>query len=266
MDTSYEVLAGGLESCAVLHVPHSSRAIPEMVRERILLDDVELEAELDAMTDAHTDRIAAAAVDAAGHGSGLAPWRFVNRRSRLVVDPERFPDPDHEVMATIGMGAVYTATHDLRELRRGDPGHSATLMAAYFHPYADALGGLVDDLLRTHGRVTIVDVHSYPRDPLPYERDHGAARPRVCLGGDPVHTPDGLRRLAEETFAPWDPVWNQPFAGTYVPTRHFRTETRVSSVMVEIRRDCYLDGTGTPAPGAVAALGRSILRLASWPG
>ncbi len=263
MATSYEVLAGDSGSWVVLHVPHSSRAIPGWVRERILLDDDELAAELEAMTDAHTDAIAASAVEQAG---GSAPWRFVNRCSRLVVDPERFADPELEELAEIGMGAVYTSTHDLRVLRHHDPEHTAALLAVFFRPYADALADLVDDVLRVHGRATVVDVHSYPRDLLPYERHRDAARPRVCLGADPVHTPDGLRAAAEESFAQWEPVWDQPFAGTYVPSRHFRTDPRVSSVMVEIRRDCCVDDTGAPDRVAVAAFGESIRRLASWNG
>lgn len=41
----------------VLHVPHASRAIPASLRNQFALSDVKLEAELLAMTDAHTDRL-----------------------------------------------------------------------------------------------------------------------------------------------------------------------------------------------------------------
>ncbi|CAM5294113.1 N-formylglutamate amidohydrolase [Streptomyces hirsutus] len=100
---SYALLPGAGDSPVILHVPHSSREIPAEVRSGIVLGDAELERELDHITDAHTAAIAEAAAEAAG----ITPWRFVNGLSRLVIDPERFPDEREEMLAS-GMGAVYT--------------------------------------------------------------------------------------------------------------------------------------------------------------
>ncbi|MFB7266484.1 N-formylglutamate amidohydrolase, partial [Streptomyces nojiriensis] len=55
----FRILPGAGTSPAILHVPHSSRVIPESVRGGILLDDRELERELDHITDSHTADIAA---------------------------------------------------------------------------------------------------------------------------------------------------------------------------------------------------------------
>ncbi len=255
--SSFDVVAGDPSSWVVLHVPHSATAIPDDVRARILLDDAALTAELRAMTDAATDRIAehAAAV------TSVRPWSFVNRLSRLVIDPERFTDPDEEEMNAIGMGAVYTATSHLARLREPDPTHRADLLARYFEPYAASLADLVSARLEAHGRAVILDVHSYPRDLLPYERHPHAARPAVCLGFDGRHSPEWLRRNAIEAFAAWEVAVDQPFAGTYVPLRHFGTDERVSSVMVEIRRDQYLDPDGAPIPAEVARLGAALAAL-----
>ena len=62
------------------------------------------------MTDHHTDALFACVLERGGVA-------LVNRLSRLVVDPERFPDDNQESMATVGMGAVYARTHDGRPLR-----------------------------------------------------------------------------------------------------------------------------------------------------
>ena len=51
MSGSFEVIPGAPGSRVILHVPHSSRAIPDDVRAGIVLDDAALEDELDAITD-----------------------------------------------------------------------------------------------------------------------------------------------------------------------------------------------------------------------
>ena len=57
--TSFTTVPGDPGSPWILHVPHASTRIPAAVRARIVLDDGQLDAELRAMTDAHTDRLAA---------------------------------------------------------------------------------------------------------------------------------------------------------------------------------------------------------------
>jgi N-formylglutamate deformylase len=257
-EASFEIIRGHPRSPVVIHVPHSSTHIPAWVRERICLTDAELTDELTFMTDARTDEIA----DAAANMAAIRPWIFVNRRSRLVVDPERFPDPADEPMAApeIGMGAVYTRTSHGGILRNDEPEHHEALLDRYFRPYANALTQLVEERLASVGDVTIIDLHSYPLVELPYERLHhaGAARPECCIGIDPTHTPATLRDAAIEAFAPLGQVAvNQPFAGTYVPLAFYTAQdARVSSVMVELRRDTYL-----AADNGIETVARMLTRL-----
>lgn len=247
----FDLRPGAPQSPLILHVPHSSRRIPPEVRERIVLDDLALEAELDLLTDAHTDRIAARAAAAAG----VRPWLFRNRFSRLVVDPERFPD-EREEMAAVGMGAVYTRTAHGGRLRMDDPGHAAQLIERYYRPYAAAMTALVDERLAATGRAVIIDVHSYPALALPYELHGGAPRPQVCLGTDAVHTPPGLVAAAEAAFDSFTVARDTPFAGCYVPLKHYGSEPAVTALMVELRRDTYRAGSG------LAAVVRSLAELA----
>ena len=243
-DCNVELIPGSSESPVVIHVPHSSTVIPPWVRERIVLDDTELQQELLAMTDADTETIAQLAAD----DCSIRPWIFVNRLSRLVIDPERFPDPEDEPMAhpEIGMGAVYTRTSDLDVLRPEDGAHHSEVLARYVQPYAAALSKTVDDRLRSLGRAIIIDLHSFPETELPYEALHhgGADRPELCLGTDEFHTPISLIDSARRSFASLGRITlNQPFAGTYVPLKHYRTDSRVSSIMIEVRRDQYVGST-----------------------
>lgn len=235
----YRTLAGSADSPVVLHVPHGARRIPAPVRARILLDDAALGLELDRMTDAGTDHVAHGAADAVGGERGARPWIFENLLSRLVIDPERFPD-EREEMRAVGMGAVYTKTSHGEALRADDPDHERALIAEYFDPYAQAMTELVEERLAATGRAVIIDVHSYPSTALPYELHADDARPAVCLGTDAFHTPDRLLAAAREAFRPCgDVAVNAPFSGCYVPLRHYRTRPEVSALMIEMRRDTY---------------------------
>jgi N-formylglutamate amidohydrolase len=271
---SYRLLPGAPESPVLLHVPHGSRVIPAAVREGIVLDDAALERELDHITDAYTDRIA----ERAAGRSAVRPWRFVNQLSRLVIDPERFPDEREEMLA-VGMGAVYTRTthrevlrpagHDglpvggAQPLGDGQPlGGGQALVDGYFHPYAAAMTDAVTDRLEAVGRAVVVDVHSYPSERLPYELHGDGPRPPVCLGSDPFHTPADLLAAAEEAFAGFGGTGvNSPFGGAYVPLTYYGHDPRVTALMIEIRRDVYMTEPGGPAGPGLEALADALARL-----
>lgn len=147
------------------------------MRAGIALSDDELTAELDAITDTATDSIAertAAALE-------VKPWQFINPWSRLVVDPERFPDEREELNA-VGRGAVYTRACSGIVLREDDPGRRAALLKEYFDPYAFKLTELVDQRLEATGSAMIIDIHSYPREASAYELRGDALRPEICIG------------------------------------------------------------------------------------
>lgn len=252
----FRLLPGAAASPVILHVPHSSRFVPEPVRRGILLDDRALERELDHITDSHTADIAAAAAAR----SAVTPWQFVNGLSRLVVDPERFPDEREEMLAA-GMGAVYTRTTH-RERLRPDGFDGRSLIDRYFHPYARAVTRAVEDRLAATGRAVVIDVHSYPARPLPYELHGDGGRPPICLGTDPFHTPAPLLAAAEKAFGGFGGTGlDSPFAGTYVPLEHYGKDDRVGALMIEIRRDTYMTEPGGPAGPGLPALAAALTEL-----
>ena len=217
-------------------------AIPSDVRAGLLLDDVALEQELVRLTDWHADRLL-------GWVPGAGGTLLVNGVSRLVVDPERFVDDMVEPMAKVGQGVVYTRTTDGRPLRRPDEGERERLLARYFDPYHAVLTRLVADALARFGECLLLDGHSFATEPLASEPDQADDRPDVCIGTDPFHTPRemalALRSALEaEGFRV---ELDRPFAGTLVPLAFYRRDSRVSSVMLEVRRGLYCDeATGAP--------------------
>jgi len=226
--------------------------IPAWVRERILLSDSELEAEIDRMRDSYTDVIAQRAADAAR----VRPHMFVNELARQVVDPERFPD-EREAMAQIGHGAVYLKTSQLTPLRADDPQHTTELLDSYFHPYARRMTDAVQEILATRGKVTVLDIHSFPREALPYEQSSGP-RPSICLGVDDFHTPQELIDAARTAFGGFDVEINSPFAGTYVPLKFYERDYQVHGLMLELRRDVCAD------PPALAAMAKGLAELVDF--
>lgn len=154
------------------------------------LDDAALGAELDEATDTGTDLIATLGADYAE----VRPWIVCNAYSRLVVDPERFPD-DSEPAAAHGRGVVYTRTCTGTLLRQEPLTNADALLDTYFRPYATAVSELVTDRIAAWGRAVIIGVHSYPPRPSGFE-DPTLARPVVravchsvvCLWGSADRT------------------------------------------------------------------------------
>lgn len=241
---------GDDRSHVVIHVPHASRVIPESLLSGFLIDREGLDAEATTMADIYTEDLAKLVAEK----SSRKPWIFENTYSRLVIDPERFPD-ESEVMNKVGMGVVYSKTSDQKPLRELSESDQEMLVDRYFKPYSLALESLVAERLSTLGRVLIIDLHSYPVKALPYELYQDSPRPAVCLGVDDFHTPEDLVELAREKMSPLGSVEiNTPFVGTYVPLKFFGSEPRVQSIMLEIRKDTYLtDGVKAANFEATAA-------------
>ena len=133
---------------AIVHVPHSGTHIPPEIRNQFVLDDENLQQEIVRLTDWHVDELFDGMVELGG-------VVFVNRLSRLVVDPERFVDDAREEMAVKGMGALYTRTTEGMTLRC-DGFSSADrerLLSEYFMPYAEAFEQLTAKMLDHFGRV-----------------------------------------------------------------------------------------------------------------
>jgi N-formylglutamate amidohydrolase len=159
-----------------------------------------------------------------------------------------------------------------------------SLLARFYHPHHARLAEATAAALAANGRCLIVDCHSFPSEPLPYEleaaddRDAVLRRPAVCLGVDQVHTPPWLRRRAWirmfEMIDQWpDEVarrvaFDRPFAGTMVPSP-FRGDTRIHSIMIELRRDLYMDeatgGRLAGFAGCAAAVQAALRDLAAEP-
>ena len=172
--------------------------------------------------------------------------RVVFPVSRLVVDPERFVDDTEEPMAKEGMGVVSVKTSYGAELRA----HPSTeerqsLIAAHWEPHHEKLSIAVGKALAANSKCLIIDCHSFPSLPRPYEPDQSPDRPGICIGTDAYHTPPWLRDLAYECFHSrgFRVEFDRPYSGTMVPSPYRQTRSAVLSVMIEVNRSLYMDET-----------------------
>jgi N-formylglutamate amidohydrolase len=251
-------------SSIVLHIPHASRKIPEDVQLTFRPDEAAIERELLVMTDHFTDEIVA--------GFRAEVERVIFGVSRLVVDPERFPDDANEPMAARGMGATYTRLSSGEPLRVLSATERRRLMETYYYPHHARLENAVEQALTQYDRCLIIDVHSFSSAPLPHEPDQTPWRPEVCIGFDRFHSPfrydaDVLRACREMQF--YADI-NRPFSGSIVPRRYLNADARVRSFMIEVRRDLYMtEETGikranfSAASIQVCALIRELVRVGS---
>ena len=243
-----EVVDNTATAPVILHAPHGGTLVPDEQRAAFTIGDAELAAEISALTDHATD-----AMIRPVPGASLV----MNRLSRFVVDPERFPDGREEMLA-VGMGAFYT--HGTRrQLIRPDVSDSA--LPAFHQHYSTVVEQLTTRALERHDWALILDVHSYPETALPYELHAEEHRPELCIGYEPFHAREGLLAVVRDAFVGWEVGENEPFHGAYVPLAYYGTDRRVQSVMLEIRRDTYLTADGSPDAARVADLTGRIARV-----
>ncbi len=227
------------------------------MRRALLLSDEELRRELLRVTDWFTRELFAVPARAA------ATVRFPV--SRLVVDPERFPDDEREPMAARGAGVIYTRTSNGKALRRApSPGEREGLLRRFYRPHHAALAAAIDAAIARHGRALVLDCHSFPSRPLPWDLDDSPERPDVCLGTDRFHTPPWLVDAAREWFvaAGFSVAIDRPFSGALVPAPHFRRDASVLALMVEVNRRLYMDeqsGARLPAFETLAGTIQEVL-------
>jgi N-formylglutamate deformylase len=75
--------------------------------------------------------------------------------------------------------------------------------------------------------------------------DAGQIRPEICIGTDEYHTPITLTESAEKAFKAkgFTCALNSPFAVILIPCPFWKNNENVMGLMIEIRRDLYMDGS-----------------------
>jgi len=219
---------------SILHIPHASTVIPEDYLKHFLVTSEELNEEILKMTDHYTDQL---------FEFGATTQKTLKFPvSRLLVDPERFASDSEEVMSKVGMGCIYEKTHNGKPLKHASKIRDE-LITRYYQPHHERFTNMVDECIKLNSKCLIVDCHSFPKRPLPYELNQEPERAEICIGTDSFHTPRELTKGFVSAFSDFgfSVSVDKPFSGSIVPMKFYQTEKRVQSIMIEIRRDLYMN-------------------------
>jgi N-formylglutamate deformylase len=132
----------------------------------------------------------------------------------------------------------------------------------FWHPYHDALSGLLADILHAAGHCLLVDCHSMPshacegRRPLP-DVVLGDAHGSACA--------PSVTRYVEQFFTGrgYQVRRNDPYAGGFV-TRHYgRPDRRTHAIQLEFARALYMDEETLDRRPGLATLAEDVTQLAA---
>ncbi len=151
-----------------------------------------------------------------------------------------------------GMWVCYTHGSDGRKMKTVDADHEREILGRYYDPHHERLAKMSKDRISSFGHCVIVDVHSFPPVPLPYEPDQDSRRPQVCIGADPYHTSGYLKEFSRRFFSDrgYTTAVDRPYSGALTPACIYQKEARLSAVMLELNRSLYMDvESGAKADG-----------------
>ncbi|MDO8676466.1 MAG: N-formylglutamate amidohydrolase [Candidatus Azambacteria bacterium] len=216
---------------AILHIPHSSTAIP--TKKGYLSSTTELKTEIIKLTDWYT-------ADLYQHNEAV---QIIAPFSRLFCDVERFPEDRDEAMAKFGMGMVYTTFDNGKILRKIDKNLKDKIFKQYYQKHHDKFLQKVEKMLKNNGQCLIIDCHSFSNIPFERDLDKTLPRPNIDIGIDSFHTPKKLLAVANEYFKNngFSCKTNSPYAGAIVPLKYYKKDKRIQSIMIEVNRDLYLE-------------------------
>lgn len=227
--------------------PHSGRYYSPEFLAQVVLDRRAIRSSEDAFVDRLFDM-------APGMGAPLlaarAPRAFLDlNRAADELDPaviEGIARAPHNPRVSSGLGVIPRVVAGGRAIYRGKLplAEAEARLRRFWHPYHQALAGLVEETRVALGEAVLIDCHSMPHEAIEAHTRPGQPRPEVVLG-DRYGATAG-REVMERVEAAFSAAGlrvgrNAPFAGAYVAQAYGRPSRGVHVVQVEIDRALYMD-------------------------
>ena len=227
--------------------PHSGRDYPAEFLAQAVLDPHMIRSSEDAFVD-----------ELFGMAPGMGAPLLAARAPRAYLDLNRAADEldpavieglarvPHNPRISSGLGVIPRVVAGGRAIYRGKLGLAEveTRLRRFWHPYHQALAGLVEEVRAEFGQAVLIDCHSMPHEAIEAHTRPGQPRPEVVLG-DRYGATAG-REVMERIEAAFAGAGlrvgrNAPFAGAYVAQAYGRPSRGVHVVQVEIDRALYMD-------------------------
>lgn len=226
--------------------PHSGHLYPDGFTARTAVPLTDLRRNEDAFIDKLFS-------SAATYGAPLLSARF----PRCFVDVNRAPDElpqawlnekglrdgsgEPTVRANAGLGVVPTKLSETTDIyiKPLSPRCVRARLVSLYHPYHDALQGLITESSLEFGHTLLIDCHS-----MPGFAPMGSRRPDIILGdrfGMSCH-PDTIAAI-EVAFRAlnYTVARNYPYAGGYVTSHYGKPMSGIETLQIEVNRDLYLN-------------------------
>ena len=244
-------------TCPVIFAsPHSGRDYPAEFLAQAVLDPHTIRSSEDAFVD-----------ELFGMAPGMGAPLLAARAPRAYLDLNRAADEldpavieglarvPHNPRISSGLGVIPRVVAGGRAIYRGKLGLAEVeaRLRRFWHPYHQALAGLVEEVRAEFGQAVLIDCHSMPHEAIEAHTRPGQPRPEVVLG-DRYGATAG-REVMERIEAAFAGAGlrvgrNAPFAGAYVAQAYGRPSRGVHVVQVEIDRALYMDEVRVePLPG-----------------
>ena len=215
----------------ILHIPHSSLKIPKLAKKSYLINSAKIKELKIFFCDLFTNDL---------YNCGK---KVIAKYSRLFVDMERFEDDEQEPMSKLGMGMIYTHSHNGEEISKPTQKHINKAKVVY-HKHHSKLDAMVQNELSKYNKCLIVDCHSFS-DKLAESIFKAKEFPDVCIGYDNDFKDEEITNLIVQYFKNlgYSVKENYPYSGSMVANVAYKAkDTRVKSVMIEINKRVYLNG------------------------
>ena len=207
----------------IIHIPHTSKYIPEEYLNDYIIDYKELE----KLNEIYHDKHIIDLVDGI-HGVDILKFEY----SRLFCDVERFND-NTEIMNKWGRGVLYTHDHNLSLIRsvKNKKG-----VEEIYNLHHKKLTDLVDKHL-LNGSVLIIDLHSYSEELLIEKEAQNL--PELCIGVNNFHSNSDIFNKVLKIIQSENIIYNinYPYNGSIVPIKHYNKDKRVTSIMLDFKKD-----------------------------